>query len=376
MRGPHPFGHAMPVRWPRRLLLGLIALFWALPVMGLFLTSLRDADRIAASGWWALFLSDQEIIQLPMAGLIAAPEGGLELSGPVTGFGLAARQPLFFAVGESAPLQAGGTIRVERDGRYWLALPANGAPTESRLYLGISRSEAFSTRHYQRALTTTGLLHSLGLSLAVALPSTLIPLILGLLAAYGLVVLRRGSGDILALLIILMAVPVEAALMPLMGLFTDLAEASGAGRRPIWGLWLAHSGFVLPLAIVIFANALKALPSELVEAARLDGLGDLAILRQILLPLIWPVLAAFALLQFLWVWNDLLVALVFLGAAEERLLVTTRLLGLMGTYGGDWGLMAAAAFVGMAVPALLFAAFGKWALSAVLISAEAMRGRG
>ncbi|RYH03646.1 MAG: carbohydrate ABC transporter permease, partial [Alphaproteobacteria bacterium] len=120
------------------------------------------------------------------------------------------------------------------------------------------------------------------------------------------------------------------------------------------GIWLAHMGFGLPLAIYLLRNYMAGLPREIMESARVDGATDFEIFLKIVLPLSFPALASFSIFQFLWTWNDLLVAMVFLGAGNDELVLTGRLVNLLGSRGGNWEILTASAFITIVVPLLVF----------------------
>ncbi len=140
---------------------------------------------------------------------------------------------------------------------------------------------------------------------------------------------------------------------------------SFSGRHYL-GIWLAHTGFGLPLAIFLLRNYIAGLPKEIIESARVDGATDFDIFRKIILQLSFPALASFAIFQFLWVWNDLLVATVFLGNNEDQLVMTGRLRELLGSRGGDWEILATSAFVSIAVPILVFFLLQKYLVRGLL----------
>ncbi|MGL4320537.1 MAG: carbohydrate ABC transporter permease, partial [Paracoccaceae bacterium] len=120
------------------------------------------------------------------------------------------------------------------------------------------------------------------------------------------------------------------------------------------GIWLAHTGFGLPLAIYLLRNYMVGLPKDIIENARVDGATDFQIFVKIILPLSFPALASFAIFQFLWTWNDLLVALVFLGTSNDQQVLTGNIVNLMGSRGGDWEILSASAFVSIVVPLIVF----------------------
>ena len=150
---------------------------------------------------------------------------------------------------------------------------------------------------------------------------------------------------------------------------TDVAQTGAVGRVAAWrppllrslplrlavlGIWLAHTGFGLPLAIFLLYNFMSQLPRDLFESAAIDGATHLQTFIRLVLPLSIPALGAFAIFQFLWVWNDLLVALVFLGPGADVRVLPTALYNLIGSRGGSWHLLTAGAFITMVVPLIVF----------------------
>jgi alpha-glucoside transport system permease protein len=146
----------------------------------------------------------------------------------------------------------------------------------------------------------------------------------------------------------------QMALIPLLQLYNGVALFFGVPSKTYLGIWLAHTGFGLPFAIYLLRSYMAGLPRELMESARIDGASDFEIFIKIVLPLSFPVLASFAIFQFLWVWNDLLVAMVFLGSGADQLVLTGKLNALLGSRGGDWEILTTSAFVTIIVPLIVF----------------------
>ena len=144
------------------------------------------------------------------------------------------------------------------------------------------------------------------------------------------------------------------SLIPLLKLYNGIGEIFGVPAKTYVGIWLAHTGFGMPLAIYLLRNYIAGLPGEIMESARIDGASDFDIFMRIILPLSMPALAAFAIFQFLWVWNDLLVAMVFLSNSNDQLVLTGRLRELLGSRGGNWEILTASAFVSIIVPVAVF----------------------
>jgi alpha-glucoside transport system permease protein len=187
-------------------------------------------------------------------------------------------------------------------------------------------------------------------SLVITLPAVIIPITLALLAAYAFAWIKfRGRNILFVAVFALQVVPIQVTLIPLLTLYVDTGLAGS-----FWTIWLSHSIFALPLAIFLLHNFMKEIPASLVEAARMDGAGHVKIFFQVLLPLLTPAIAAFGVFQFLWVWNDLLVALTFAGGAPDVVPLTVRLADMVGTRGSDWYLLAAGAFVAIILPLTVF----------------------
>jgi alpha-glucoside transport system permease protein len=198
-------------------------------------------------------------------------------------------------------------------------------------------------------------------SILITVPSTLIPLAIAAAAAYAFSWISFPFRDTIFLLIVaLMVVPVQMALVPLLTLFRDLGIANWFG-----GIWLAHTAFGLPLGIFLLRNFFITLPRDLIEAARVDGASNLRIFLKIVLPLSVPALASFGIFQFLWVWNDLLMAIIFIQNGE-LLPMTVRINQMQTTYGAEWNLMSAGAFLLMIVPLAVFFALQRFFVQGML----------
>jgi len=184
----------------------------------------------------------------------------------------------------------------------------------------------------------------------ICIPAVLIPIAVASLAAYAFAWIDFRGRNILFLAIFsLQIVPLQVTLYPLLRI-SNITHLTGT----FWTLWLAHSTFALPLAIYLLHNFMREVPAGLIEAARVDGAGHVSIFFRVMLPLLTPALAAFGIFQFLWVWNDLLVALVFAGGGNEVAPITLQLANLSGTRGTAWQLLSAGAFVSIIVPVTVF----------------------
>lgn len=194
-------------------------------------------------------------------------------------------------------------------------------------------------------------------SLAVTIPSVVIPITVAAFAAYAFAWMQFPGRNILFVTIVgLMVVPLQMALIPIFRIYTSL-EVNGSFPA----VWLAHAGFGLPLAVYLLRNYMGGLPSSIIESAKIDGASHWGIFTRLIIPLSTPVLAAFAIFQFLWVWNDYLVALVFLGVANpDNAVLTVELANLAGRGEGALQLLPAAAFVTMVLPVTVFFALQRY----------------
>jgi alpha-glucoside transport system permease protein len=201
-------------------------------------------------------------------------------------------------------------------------------------------------------------------SIAIAIPGTVFPLILGAMAAYAFAWMKfRGSGWLFILIFALQIVPLQMALLPLLQMFTTFLRPIQETLHEIIPMipeqnylpvWIAHTMFGLPLIIFLLHNFISEIPGEVIEAARVDGASPGQIFFRIVLPLSLPAIASVAIFQFLWVWNDLLVALIFSGGTADVAPLTQRLAELTGTRGQDWQRLTAAAFVSLVIPLIVF----------------------
>lgn len=211
-------------------------------------------------------------------------------------------------------------------------------------------------------------------SLAVTIPAVVFPITLAVFAAYALAWFNfKGRDFIFFSIFALQVVPLQLALVPLLQLFARGIEIGGVTVIPDFNItgtyipiWIAHTIFGLPLAIFLLHNFLAQIPRELIEAARVDGAGWFTLFSKIVLPLSVPAIASFAIFQFLWVWNDLLVGLTFGGGKKEVAPMTIRLAEMVGTRGSGWELLTAGAFVSMVVPLIVFFALQRYFVRGLL----------
>jgi alpha-glucoside transport system permease protein len=215
--------------------------------------------------------------------------------------------------------------------------------------------DQWTLSNYDKVLAGDGMFDAFLNSLIVTIPSTVIPITIAAFAAYAFAwVPFRGRGILFTIVVALLVVPLQMALIPILRIY------SGADLYGTYiGIWLAHTAFGLPLAIFLLYNFMSQLPRDLFESSSIDGATAFQTFIQIVLPLSIPALGAFAIFQFLWVWNDLLVALVFLGPGRDVQVMPTALFNMIGPRGGSWHLLTAGAFLTMIVPLGVFLALQK-----------------
>lgn len=359
--------------WAVNLSVIFLVLLWAVPTFGLLVSSFRDRDQITTSGWWkALFASEQNIIvrsELPEEqyeeGDLYVISGNIFESGEgrVIAFGVSSRAPTDFLPGEAGEMSRGREMSVQDNGDYRITSPEPFEGSRGvRIFATTVEPPRFTFENYERVLFSEGLGRSFINTFSVTIPATIIPILVAAFAAYALAWMEfPGRSLLIATVVGLLVVPLQLALIPLLSLHNDI----GFGKSYM-GIWLAHTGFGLPLAIYLLRNYIAGLPKEVIESARVDGATDFEIFRRIVLPLSFPALASFAIFQFLWVWNDLLVATVFLGVNEQQLVMTGRLRELLGSRGGDWEILAASAFVSIVVPLIVFFTMQKYLVRGLL----------
>lgn len=204
--------------------------------------------------------------------------------------------------------------------------------------------------NYQFVITEDGMGQAFINSLLVTIPSTVIPITIAAFAAYGLAWMTFfGRKAMFVIIVGLMVVPLQMSLLPLFRMYNSL-QLNGT-----WpGIWFAHTGFGLPLATYLLYGYIATIPKDMIEAAEVDGTTPMTKFIYLVLPVSVPAIASFAIFQFLWVWNDLLVALVFLGTSIDVALVTTRLSEMVGSRGQDWYVLTSGAFLTIIVPLIVF----------------------
>ena len=207
----------------------------------------------------------------------------------------------------------------------------------------------YTLSNYEQVITTGGMGEAFINSLAIVLPATVIPILIAAFAAYAFTFMEFPGRNVLFLFIVsLLVIPNQVALVPLLQIYGNLGLTGTFAA-----VWLAHTGFGMPLAIFILRGYMATLPRSLIESAKIDGASHFKTFWRLIVPLSIPALASFAIFQFLWTWNDLLVALIFVGPGQNAPL-TVALVGLMGAQGQGWQLITAGGFFTMIVPLIVF----------------------
>lgn len=370
MRGD--LGTKSRLGWAVHLTALALVILWTLPTIGLLVSSFRDRDQISASGWWKSIFTAQAVVQYrapnPQSAILIDGMYRIDgnifdgASGVVTAFGTSIRDPAAYDAGQRVGVNGGGvTVAANGDFTIWNAGPMSGG-RGMRIFATTQSPSKFTVENYDRVLSAQGFGQAFLNTLTVSIPATVIPVLLAAFAAYALAWMEfPGRALIVAAVIGLLVVPLQMAFIPLLKLHNEI----GIGKSYL-GIWLAHTGFGLPLAIYILRNYMAAVPREIVDTARIDGASELQVFLKIILPLSFPALAGFATFQFLWTWNDLLVAMVFLGNSADHVVMTTQLKYMIGSLGGDWEILAAAAFVTMAVPLAVFFILQKYLVRGLL----------
>lgn len=365
-------GQKPALTWAVNISAALLVLLWTIPTLGLFVSSFRDRDQISGSGWWQSFSASEQTgfvrtgtadDAIQQDGLYVIEGNVLDASQKLIAWGTSARAPAAYQPGDTVPLDDGIDLSVSEDGVYRMT---SGQPFDlrrgERIFLTTETPPKFTTQNYNRVLTSEGLGRAFLNTLTVTIPATVIPILIAAFAAYALAWMQfPGRALLTAAVVGLLVVPLQVALIPLLRLHNEL----GIGKGYL-GIWLAHTGFGLPLAIYLLRNYMIGLPREIIESARVDGATEFQIFRRIILPLSFPALASFAIFQFLWVWNDLLVATVFLGSTRDQLVMTGVLREMMGSKGGEWEILATSAFISIAVPLIVFFAMQKYLVRGLL----------
>ena len=375
-------GKKPAVVWALNISVVALVILWLFPTLGLFVSSFRTGDQITASGWWSALFPAEQTLQIragdPDDNRIDLGNGrflvdgnifdGQDFAGEMNSWGTSSRDLAAYVPGETADLGDGETFTLNEDGTYmWEGDADQISGRAQRVFIGVTSPPDFTLGNYGFVLfdenNSEGMAKAFFNTLTVVIPATIIPILIAAFAAYALAWMDfPGRALLIAIIVGLLVVPLQLALIPLL----SLHNAVGIGKGYL-GVWLAHTGFGLPLAIYLLRNYMVGLPRDIIENAKVDGATDFQIFTKIILPLSFPALASFAIFQFLWTWNDLLVALVFLiDASGETTVMTKQIVELLGTRGGDWEILATSAFVSIAVPLGVFFAMQKYLVRGLL----------
>jgi alpha-glucoside transport system permease protein len=329
----------------------LLVLVWLIPTIGLFVSSFRNRFDLQTSGWWSIFPHKEwQLVEE-----IDPREEGLDATQPMDIFGVTAT---FEELREGVSTPGGKQVkwignrrigRIEVQEKIWTV--NWGFSLEN--YRQVLGGKDFEYKHSDGTITVIkgdNFWSALFNSITVAVPATIIPILIAAFAAYGFAWMKfPGRRFLFIVVVALLVVPLQIALVPIL---KDYSRLNLNGT--FLAIWLAHTGFGLPLATYLLFNYISTLPRETLESAFIDGASHFTVFTRLILPLSVPALASFAIFQFLWVWNDYLVALIFLGSDPKNQVVTMRLANIVGDRGQDWHLLTAGAFVSMVLPLVVF----------------------
>jgi len=330
--------------------LALLCLIWTIPTIGLLISSFRTRDDIQTSGWWQILPHREWLVveEYPKPDTLD-PDSVMEIEG-VQGTFEEFRAGVEIADGSRITWV--GNKRngiIQRQAEQWTTRTDFTLDNYRSVLVGkeyeFRRSDG-SVQTEQGADLSNAFLNSL----TVTIPATLIPILIAAFAAYGFAWMKfPGRRMLFVLVVALLVVPLQIALVPILRDYVRL-DLNGT----FLAIWLAHTGFGLPLATYLLYNYISGLPRDILESAFIDGAGHFTIFMRLILPLSVPALASFAIFQFLWVWNDYLVALIFVGSKPDVQVLTMRLAEMVGSRGADWHLLTAGAFISMLLPLLVF----------------------
>lgn len=332
-------------------ILFLVVLIWTIPTLGIFVSSFRTRDDISTTPWWNIFPHRewQPVGELDPRELGLDPDGVMEIEG-VSGTFEEFRAGIATPDGKRVTWIGNKRIgRVEVQEQVWTSDRNFSLDNYKQVLAGqdFEFTRPDGTVDIVPGDNMTGAFLN---SLAVAIPATLIPILIAAFAAYGFAWMRfPGRKPMFVMVVALLVVPLQIALVPILRDYKAL-EINGT----FLAIWLAHTGFGLALAVYLLYNYISQLPRETLESAFIDGASHFTVFIRLILPLSVPALASFAIFQFLWVWNDYLVALIFLGGNPEFELVTQRMAAIVGSRGSEWHLLTAGAFISMVLPLAVF----------------------
>ena len=328
----------------------LLVLVWTIPTMGLLVSSFRTRFDIQTSGWWKV-LPHREWVQVEEFDIPenVDPDEIMTIEG-ATGTFEEFRAGITVEDGRQITWSGNkrlGTIRINE--QKWIIFPRLTVENYGQVLAGKTYEIKTSSGDI-RTVEGDNFIGAFLNSVTVAIPATIIPILIAAFAAYGFAWMKFPGRKLLFIMsVALLVIPLQIALVPIL---KDYVRLNLNGT--FLSIWLAHTGFGLPLATYLLFNYIKGLPRDILESAFIDGASHFTIFIRLIIPLSVPALASFAIFQFLWVWNDYLVALVFIGAKPDVQVLTMRIAAMVGSRGADWHLLTAGAFVSMVLPLIVF----------------------
>ena len=355
------------------LLLITFVIVWIIPTVGLFVSSFRDKDLLATSGWRTTFKTNKvnEIYRTKTSEYQIVENGMFFIKGnlldknsgkKIVSYGITSKEMNKFKVNEIAILKDQSKIEIKENGEYlWKSEKSFEHKRGKRIFITALRPPKFTLDNYKEVLFKEGVGQAFLNTLTVAIPSTIIPLIICSFFAYALSWMKFWGRDTLfAIIVASLVVPLQMCLIPLLSIYNDIGALFNIGAKSYPGVWMAHTGFGLASTTFLLRNFIKSLPHEMIEAARVDGATHYDIFLRIILPLSVPAFASVFILQFLWVWNDLLVGLIFLDLVPSEIILTAKLRELLGSRGEIWEILTTGAFVSMIIPLTIFFALQRY----------------
>ncbi len=333
------------------LVLLLLVVIWTIPTLGIFVSSFRNRDDIASSAWWKVFPHKawQTVAELDVKELGLNPDEVMTIEG-VSGTFDEFREGVATPDGKQITWIGNKRLgRIEVQEEVWTVM-WDFTLDNYRQVVGGQDFEFTRPDGTVEVVPGDNMLGAFLNSLTVSIPATVIPILIAAFAAYAFAWMKfPGRRPLFIMVVALLVVPLQIALVPILRDYKTL-DLNGT----YLAIWLAHTGFGLPLATYLLFNYISTLPRDILESAFIDGASHFTVFTRLIIPLSVPALASFAIFQFLWVWNDYLVALIFLGGNPELELVTQRMAAIVGSRGSEWHLLTAGAFVSMLLPLAVF----------------------
>ncbi|GIO52546.1 carbohydrate ABC transporter permease [Paenibacillus cellulositrophicus] len=335
-------------KWIVNIVLGIICFVWLLPTLGLLISSFRPAADILETGWWKVFPHQEwktkDTIQLSK---------DVDLRGPIEVNGQTYTDDQL----KSGVMQDGKRLTWENRRAREISVQDQGWVGSSKLtldnYKNVITGKEYTIKNADGSESKekgTGLSQAFWNTLTIAVPATVIPVLIASFAAYAFAWLRfPGRKTLFVVIIAMLVIPIQVALIPVLKDYTSLGL-----NGSYLGIWLAHTAFGLPLVTYFMYNFISQLPKDLFESAFMDGATHFTIFSRLILPLSVPALASIGIFQFLWVWNDYLVSLIFIGNQPEVQVMSMKIADLVGSRGNDWHLLTSAAFISMLMPLAIF----------------------